>query len=197
MSATSHSVNTAGNPPVAIRVLIGPVARVAVVVLVAVLIVAGLVAAVASVQTRRVIAFQFPAGPLGWRGVAVVVFDNARLALAPLAAAYLVELIRPPVGNGWAGWRRALRSGCDAVLGGAVLTNVVIAGASYGAYGLRMARYTLPYAPFELLAFACPLALWLDARRGSPPRRNVLVLCGVAAVLLTGSGLMESLLPPL
>ena len=78
-----------------------------------------------------------------------------------------------------------------------MLTNVVIAGASYGAYGLRMARYTLPYAPFELLAFACPLALYLDARRASPPRRNVLVLCGAAAVLLTGSALMESLLPPL
>ena len=47
----------------------------------------------------------------------------------------------------------------------AVLTNVVIAGASYGAYGLKMARYTLPYAPFELLAFACPLAMYLAARR--------------------------------
>ena len=35
-----------------------------------------------------------------------------------------------------------------------------------------MARYTLPYAPFELLAFACPLALYLDARQRSPPRRG-------------------------
>ena len=100
--------------------------------------------------------------------MAVVLLDNVRLALAPVAAAYLVELTRPRLGDGGqAGGARSAR-GCDTALGGAVLTNVVIAGASYGAYGLKMARYTLPYAPFELLAFACPLALYLEARRASP-----------------------------
>ena len=78
-----------------------------------------------------------------------------------------------------------------------MFTNVVIAGASYGAYGLKMARYTLPYAPFELLAFACPLALYLAARRDSPPRAHAVAMCGTAALLLVASALMESLLPPL
>jgi hypothetical protein len=119
-----------------------PVACVAAVVLAAVMLVACLVAAVASGGARQVIAYQFPAGTLGWRGVAAVTLDNARLALAPMAAAYLVEAIRPAVGRRWSGWRRAVRSGCDVTLGAAVLTNVVIAGASYGAYGLKMARYT-------------------------------------------------------
>jgi hypothetical protein len=196
MSATSHRAKSPASQAV-IRDLVRRVACVAVVVLGAVMLVAGLVAALASAQARQVIAYQFAAGILGWRGVAVVLLDNVRLALAPIAGAYLVELIRPLVGKQWSGWRRAVRSGCDAALGSAVLTNVVIAGASYGAYGVKMARYTLPYAPFELLAFACPLALYLAARRTSPPRAHALVLCGIAAGLLVASALMESLLPAL
>ena len=196
MSVTSH------RPPgrisqTAIGDVMRPVVCVAVVVLVAVMLVAGLVAAVASGGARQVIVYRFPPGILGWHGAAAIMLDNARLALAPIAAAYLVEVIRPEAAGRWSGWRRAVRSGCDATLGAAVLTNVVIAGASYGAYGLKMARYTLPYAPFELLAFACPLVLYREARRASPTRARALALCATAAVLLTASALMESLLPPL
>lgn len=196
MSATSRRANS---PAIhsAIGDLVRRVARVAAVVLGAVMLVAGLVAAVASARTRQVIAYPFPAGILGWRGVTVVLLDNARLALAPIAAAYLIEVVRPVAGGRWSGWRRVVRAGCDATLSAAVLTNIVIAGASYGAYGLKMARYTLPYAPFELFAFACPLALYGEARRASPPRARVLAVCGTAAVLLIASALMESLLPPL
>jgi len=196
MSATSHRANSLASHAV-IGDLVRRVACVAAVVLGAVMLVAALVAAVASAQARQVIAYQFPAGILGWRGVAVVLLDNARLAVAPIAGAYLIELVRPLVGKRWSGWPRAVRSGCDAALGGAVLTNVVIAGASYGAYGVKMARYTLPYAPLELLAFACPLALYLAARRASPPRAHVFALCGTAGLLLVASALMESLLPAL
>jgi hypothetical protein len=183
--------------PAAIGDVMRPVVCVAVAVLAAVILVACLVAAVASGGARQVIAYQFPAGTLGWHGATVIMLDNGRLALAPIAAAYLVGVIRPEAVGRWSGWRRAVRSGCDATLGAAVLTNVIIAGASYGAYGLKMARYTLPYAPFELLAFACPLVLYREARRASPTRARALALCATAAVLLTASALMESLLPPL
>ena len=183
--------------PAAIGDVMRPVVCAAVAVLAAVMLVAGLVAAVASGGARQVIVYRFPAGTLGWHGAAAIMLDNARLALAPIAAAYLVEVIRPEKGRRWSGWRHAVRAGCDATLGAAVLTNVVIAGASYGAYGLKMVRYTLPYAPFELLAFACPLALYLEARRVSPTRARALALCAPAAVLLAASALMESLLPPL
>jgi len=196
MSATSQRTQGLRDPTAMVG-LMRPVALVAAVVLGAVMLIAGLVGAAASARARQVIAYQFPPGTLGWRGVAAIVLDNARLALAPIAAAYLVELIRPEAGGRWSGWRRAVRSGCDATLSAAVITNIVIAGASYGAYGLKMARYTLPYAPFELFAFACPLALYREARRASPPRARVLAVCGTAAVLLIASALMESLLPPL
>ena len=183
--------------PAAIGDVMRPVVCAAVAVLAAVMLVAGLVAAVASGGARQVIVYRFPAGTLGWHGAAAIMLDNARLALAPIAAAYLIEVIRPEDGRRWSGWRHSVRAGCDATLGAAVLTNVVIAGASYGAYGLRMARYTLPYAPFELLAFACPLVLYREARRASPASARALALCGTAAVLLAASALMESLLPPL
>jgi hypothetical protein len=196
MSATSHRAKSLPSQ-VMIGDLVRRVACVAAVVLGAVMLVAGLVAAVASAQVRQVIAYQFPAGVLGWRGVTVILLDNARLALAPIAATYVVDLVRPPVRGRWTGWRRVVRSGCDTALGGAVLTNVVIVGASYGAYGLKMARYTLPYAPFELVAFACPLALYLAGRRASPPRAQAVAMCGTAGLLLVASALMESLLPPL
>ena len=196
MSATSHRAKSPASQAV-IRDLVRRVACVAAVVLGAVMLVAALVAAVASAQARQVIAYRFPAGVLGWRGVTVVLLDNARLALAPIAATHLVELIRAPAGGRWTGWRRVVRSACDTALGGAVLTNVVIVGASYGAYGLKMARYTLPYAPFELIAFACPLALYLESRHASPPRAHAVAMCGTAGLLLVASALMESLLPPL
>ena len=196
MSAMSHRAKSLASQAV-IGDLVRRVACVAAIAFGTVMLVAMLVAAVASAQARQVIAYRFPAGILGWRGVAVVLLDNARLALAPIAATYLVELTRPRLRGRWSGWRRAVRSGCDAALGGAVLTNVVIAGASYGAYGLKMARYTLPYAPFELLAFACPLALYFGARRASPSRAHAVAMCGTAALLLVASALMESLLPAL
>jgi hypothetical protein len=196
MSVTSHRPHGRISQT-AIGDVTRPVVCVAAVLLAAVMLVACLVAVVASGGVRQVIAYQFPAGTLGWHGAAVIMLDNARLALAPIAAAYLVEVIRPDAAGRWSGWRRAVRSGCDATLGAAVLTNVVIAGASYGAYGLKMARYTLPYGPFELLAFACPLVLYRAARAASPPRARVLALCSTALVLLIASALMESLLPPL
>ena len=93
MSATSHRAKSLANQAV-IGDLVRRVACVAAIVLAAVMLVAAMVAAVASAQARQVIAYQFPAGILGWRGVAAVLLDNARLALTPIAATYLVELIR-------------------------------------------------------------------------------------------------------
>jgi hypothetical protein len=150
----------------------------------------------AAAQARHVIAYRFPTGTLGWPGVGQIFASNARLALAPLAAAYLVDVVRPPDGM-WVGWRRLARWGCDGVLAAAALTNVFIAGASYGAYGLEMVRYTMPHAPLELAAFACPLALYLEARRATPSRRRVLSLCCASGLLLGVAALTEGLLPPL
>jgi hypothetical protein len=160
-------------------------------------IVAVAVRLLAAARARQVIAYRFPSGTLGWRGAGDILVNNARIALAPLAAAYLLDAIRPADGKPWRGWRRVLRSACDTVLGIAVLTNVFVAGASYGAYGLKMVRYTLPYAPVELAALACPLAFYLETRRQTPNRQRLLALCGAGALLLATSALMEGLLPPL
>jgi len=157
MSATGHRAKSLASHAV-IGDLVRQVACVAAVVLGAVMLVGALVAAVASAQARQVIAYQFPAGILGWRGVGVVLLDNVRLAVAPIAGAYLIELVRPLVGKGWSGWRRAVRSGCDAALGGAVLTNVVIAGASYGAYGGKTRRLSCSRSPARWRCISLPAA---------------------------------------
>ena len=82
MSATSHHAQSPASQAV-IGDLVRRVACVAVIVLGTVMLIAALVAAVASPQARQVIAYQFPAGILGWRGVAMVLLDNARLRLPP------------------------------------------------------------------------------------------------------------------
>src|SRR5579884_1694679 len=92
MSATRHRAKGLATQAV-IGDLVRRVACVAAIVLGAVTLVAALVAAVASTQARQVIAYQFPAGILGWRGVGVVLLDNVRLAVAPVAGAYLIELV--------------------------------------------------------------------------------------------------------
>ena len=197
MSATSHRAPRTRPRVLAIAANVRPVGPIAAAALGAAGIVAVAVRLLAAAKTRQVIAYPFPPGALGWRGVGEILASNARLALAPIAGAYLIDTIRPAPGRAWSGWRRPVRSGCDVALAGATLTNVFVAGASYGAYGLKMVRYTLPYAPLELVGFACPLALYLEARRRTPTRARAIGLCGAAAVLLTAAALMESLLPPL
>ena len=117
MSVTSHRPHGRISQT-AIGDVTRPVVCVAAVLLAAVMLVAGLVAAVASGGARQVIVYRFPAGTLGWHGAAAIMLDNARLALAPIAAAYLIGVIRPAAAGRWSGWRRAVRSGCDAMLMG-------------------------------------------------------------------------------
>ncbi len=197
MSATSQRAPRTSPRVRAIAANVRPVGPIAAAALGAVGVVAVAVRLLAAARTRHVIAYPFPPGVLGWRGVGEILASNARLALAPVAGAYLIDTIRPAPERAWSGWRRLVRSGCDVALAGAALTNVFVAGASYGAYGMKMMRYTLPYAPLELLAFACPLALYLETRHRTPTRARALALCGAAAILLAAAALMESLLPPL
>ena len=197
MSATSQGAPRTSPRGLAAAANVPAVGAIAAAALGAVGIAAVTVRLLAAAKTRQVIAYPFPPGVLGWRGVGDILASNGRLALAPVAGAYLLDTIRPAPDRAWSGWRRVVRSGCDVALAGAVVTNVFVAGASYGAYGLKMMRYTLPYAPFELLGFACPLALYLEARRRTPTRARAIALCGAAAILLVAAALMESLLPPL
>ena len=51
----------------------------------------------------------------------------------------------------------------------AVAANVIVVGASFGAYGTRMVRAALPHGPVELAAYSLALALYLQGRTRRAP----------------------------
>ena len=64
------------------------------------------------------------------------------------------------------------------LLGAAVAANVIVIGASFGAYGTRMLRAALPHGPVELAAYSLALALYLQGRRRPLPARHMLAVDG-------------------
>ena len=64
---------------------------------------------------------------------------------------------------------RTLRRLGEALLGAAVAANVIVVGASFGAYGTRMLRAALPHGPVELAAYSLALALYLQGRNAPAP----------------------------
>ena len=92
-----------------------------------------------------------------------------------------------------AGFTGALRRLGEALLGAAVAANVIVVGASFGAYGTRMVRAALPHGPVELAAYSLALALYLQGRNRPLPaaahrsrsRRSACALLALAALLET------------
>jgi hypothetical protein len=79
---------------------------------------------------------------------------------------------------------RMLRRLGEALLAAAVAANLVVIGASFGAYGTRMVRAALPHGPVELAAYSLALALYLHGRGQRLPAR-----CTVAVLALSVSTL--------
>src|SRR5204862_188619 len=82
---------------------------------------------------------------------------------------------------------RALQGACEALVGGVIAANVIVIGASFGAYGTRMVRTALPHGPLEVAPYSLALGLYLQGRRRPPPARHVLP---VAALPLVGNLLL-------
>jgi len=174
----------------------GRVATLAGLVALAVAVVALVVRLVAAGAVRGLLAFPFPADPLGLLGAWQVLLDNLRLAMAPLLAARLLfgSAGRP---TGFRARVRPLaRALFDTALVAAVAVNVLVIGASYGAYGWLMVRYTLPHGPVELAGFACVLAVYLDARKQTLTRRRAVSLSVAGFALLALAAVLEGLLAP-
>ncbi len=179
--------------PAEVRSVIG-VGCVAMIGVVLVTVVVGLGMAAAA---RHELAYPFPRGTLGWSGVGTILLDNLRLALAPVGASLLLGSFHSSGPGGWSRYGRVGRTICDLVIGGVCVVNLLLVGASYGAYGMKMARYTLFYAPVELAGFACAVTLYLTARRQALQLRNGSWLIAATVVLLSISALLEGLLPAL
>jgi uncharacterized membrane protein SpoIIM required for sporulation len=76
-----------------------------------------------------------------------------------------------------------------------VLLNVVLVGASVGAYGARMVRTLLPHGPLEVLAYSIAISAYANARMGRRQHWGDLVLAGGAClVMLAVAAMVETYL---
>jgi hypothetical protein len=86
---------------------------------------------------------------------------------------------------------RTLRLSGEVLLGAAVAANVIVVGASLGAYGTRMLRAILPHGPFEVAAYSLAIALYLQGRRALP-LRLVLPVTALSVAALALAAVLET-----
>jgi hypothetical protein len=142
---------------------------------------------------RRLLAFHFPGVPAR-PAVAATVFVHNLHALAAIGGALLVAQA-PYLMTGAADAgriHRALRRGSEVLLTGGVAANVVVIGASFGAYGMRMMRAALPHGPLELAAYSLALALYIQGRRWPLAARHVLAVATLSSFALAAAALLET-----
>ena len=74
----------------------------------------------------------------------------------------------------------------------AVAANVIVVGASFGAYGTRMLRAALPHGPVELAAYSLALALYLQGRTRALPARHMLAVVALSVATLALAAVLET-----
>jgi hypothetical protein len=125
---------------------------------------------------------------------AVAIFlNNLRLLCVPLLMAVDVHL-RVAISSSRG--RRAYVAFCDLVAIAPALNNIMIIGASVGAYGMRMVSAMLPFGPVEIAAFATAASVYVHARRADSVRGLPALLSPTAAavLLLAVAAALEALL---
>jgi hypothetical protein len=111
-------------------------------------------------------------------------FHNARLALAPLAAAAAVQH-RPG----------RLRQAIDVLLAVVFAVNVVPVGVELGTWGAQLLPY-IPNAPVELLALVIGPVSWGLVTRGRLPLRSLWLIAAIVVALLAVAACLETWVPP-
>jgi hypothetical protein len=155
--------------------------------------VAAITAVTAAAGARRFLGFTFT-GTHPSLAVAMSTFvNNARLACVPLVFALALcsaESCSPSLAG--RRWSRACRWAMDTVILVGVTLNVVLIGASVGAYGARMVAALLPHGPLEALAFATALGAYVTARGGHTNWRNVLLAGAGSMITLATAAVLET-----
>lgn len=142
-------------------------------------------------QARRWLAFPFtgiPARP----DIAARIFLHNLRALAAVGGMILITQ---------SGQWRAHEPTCapttarrlgEVLLGGAIVANLIVVGASFGAYGTRMLRAALPHGPVELAAYSLALALYRQGRTRALPTRHMLAVVALSVVMLVLAAVLET-----
>ena len=162
---------------------------------IAVLLVALVVRAGFAVSARRWLAFPFTGIPASPAEAASIFAHNLRSLVAVFGLLLIAQSGYPAARNGQPGvFHRTLRRLGEALLGAAVAGNVIVVGASLGAYGTRMVRAALPHGPVELAAYSLALALYLQGRNRPLPIRHVLAVAALSISVLGLAALLETFL---
>ena len=121
---------------------------------------------------RRWLAFPFAGIPARPAEAASIFIHNLRALAAVGGLLLIAQSAYWTAGTAQPGpLHGMLRRFGEALLGAAVAANVIVIGASFGAYGTRMLRAALPHGPLELAAYSLALvALPARPQSGhSPP----------------------------
>jgi len=142
---------------------------------------------------RRWLAFPFagiPARP----STAAIIFSHNLHALAAVCGLLLIaQSGYSPTGTTQPGpLHGMLRRLGEALLGAAVAANLIVVGASFGAYGTRMVRAALPHGPVELAAYALALSLYLHGRRRRLPARGMFAVLALSVLTLAVAAVLET-----
>jgi hypothetical protein len=146
-----------------------------------------------AIAARRWLAFPFGGLPQRPAIAASVLAHNLR-ALAAVGGLLLIAQsgcwTRAGEEPGWA--HGAIRRAGEVLLGAAVLANVIVVGASFGAYGVRMLRAVLPHGPVELAAYSLALSLYAQGRNRRLGARQALVVIALSVALLALAAVLET-----
>ena len=142
---------------------------------------------------RRWLAFPFagiPARP----STAAIIFSHNLRALAAVCGLLLIaqSAYWSAAGAEPGPAHRMLRGLGEALLAAAVAANLVVIGASFGAYGTRMVLAALPHGPVELAAYSLALSLYLHGRRRRLPARGIFAVLALSVLTLALAAVLET-----
>ena len=128
------------------------------------------------------------------RATAAIIFSHNLRALAAVCGLLLIAQSAYWSAAGAEPGRahRTLRRLGEALLAAAVAANLVVIGASFGAYGTRMVRAALPHGPVELAAYSLALALYLQGRTRALPARHMLAVVALSVAMLALAAVLET-----
>jgi hypothetical protein len=170
-------------------------ARTAGVITTAVVLIALVVRAGFAADARRWLAFPFTGIPASPGEAASIFIHNMRALAAVWGMLLIAQSGYPAARNGQPGLGHlTLRRLGEALLGAAIMANVIVVGASFGAYGTRMVWAALPHGPVELAAYSLALALYLQGRNRPLPSRHVLALAALSVSVVALAAVLETFL---
>ncbi len=142
---------------------------------------------------RRWLAFPFAGIPARPSTAAIIFSHNLRALAAVCGLLLIAQSAHWSAAGAEPGHaHRILRGLGEALLAAAVAANLVVIGASFGAYGTRMVRAALPHGPVELAAYSLALALYLHGRRRPLPARSVTAVFALSVVMLALAAVLET-----